>query len=69
MTDCVSPRPITARYHVEFRYHLECELLSAVQNAGRAFHDASGDVEKAQARDRYFRALNAFSSFLLHQDC
>jgi hypothetical protein len=43
-------------------------LLSDVQSAGRAFQDADGAYEKAQARDRYFRALNAFSSFLLHQD-
>jgi hypothetical protein len=43
-------------------------LLSAVQTASRAFQDASGAAEKAQARDRYFRALNAFSSFLLQQD-
>jgi hypothetical protein len=68
MTDCTSPRPYIASHHFELRYHLEGELLSAVQTASRAFQDASGAAEKAQARDRYFRALNAFSSFLLHQD-
>ncbi len=68
MTDCISPRPCTARYHVELRHLLECELLSDVQSAGRAFQVADGADEKAQARDRYFRALNAFSAFLLHPD-
>ena len=68
MTDRISPRPSTARYQVDLRDHLECELLFAVQTASRAFQDANGADEKAKARDRYFQALNAFSSFLLHQD-
>lgn len=68
MTDCISPRPCTAHYHVELRHLLECELMSDVQSASRAFQDAEGPDEKERARDRYLRALNAFSSFLLHQD-
>ena len=68
MTDSISSRPCTAHYHVEFRDLLECDLLSDVQSASRAFQDANGADEKAKARDRYFQALNAFSSFLRHQD-
>jgi hypothetical protein len=66
MPDRISFRPPIAHYPVELRHPLEHELLSAVQNAGKAFQDANDIREKALARDRYFRALNAFSTFLLH---
>jgi len=50
---------------VEYRQHVEAELLEEVHRAQMAWRDAT--VEKRDvARQRFKEALNAFNSVVLH---
>jgi hypothetical protein len=61
----MSAKNVTTRERAsQSRFEIEAELLRALELA-RTEYESAGAEDKAAARERYLRALTAFSGFIL----
>ena len=68
MTECKIPAVAGRDARSELHSHIEFALLRAVREAATRDERTRNDPDRARARDRYVRALNSFSRFVLHDD-